>query len=161
MTSDEQQIRTLIEQWAAAVRAGDLERVLSDHTDDIVMFDVPPPEGGARGLGAYAETWPGFFRWLAMGALFEIVELDVTAGSDVAFAHALLRCGMRESFEVDPTRRLRLTVGLRKVDGRWQVTHEHHSFTDHTVEADGAVRAVHEGWTRATADADLDALSRA
>jgi ketosteroid isomerase-like protein len=27
-----------------------------------------------------------------------------------------------------PGRRLRLTIGLRKDDGRWVVTHEHHSF---------------------------------
>ena len=31
-----------------------------------------------------------------------------------------------------PERRLRLTVGLRRIQGRWQVTHEHHSFADET-----------------------------
>jgi ketosteroid isomerase-like protein len=104
--------------------------VLADHADDIVMFDVPPPEDGVRGLDEYTETWPPFFQWQASGALFEIVRLDVTAGDDVAFAQALLRCGTPEEFEADPTPRLRLTVGLRKEGGRWVVSHEHHSFTD-------------------------------
>jgi hypothetical protein len=27
-----------------------------------------------------------------------------------------------------PEKRLRLTLGLRKQDGRWVVAHEHHSF---------------------------------
>ena len=54
------------------------------------MFDVPPPHDGVRGMTAYRETWPGFFEWQANGASFEIVELDVTAGEDVAFAWALL-----------------------------------------------------------------------
>ena len=48
MTEDEQQIRTLVERWVAAVHAGDLDGVLADHAPDIVMFDVPPPREGAR-----------------------------------------------------------------------------------------------------------------
>ena len=50
------------------------------------------------------------------------MSLDVTAGDDVAFAHALLRCGTPEELKQDPTRRLRLTIGLRKQRGRWAVT---------------------------------------
>jgi ketosteroid isomerase-like protein len=93
-----------------------------------VMFDVPPPYQGVRGLAAYRDTWPPFFEWQRQGAVFEIESLDVTAGADVAFAYALLRCGTPEEFAEVPERRLRLTVGLRKDDGRWVVTHEHHSF---------------------------------
>jgi len=104
--TDEQVIRELITRWADAVHTGDLETVLADHDQDIVMFDVPPPYDGVRGVAAYRDTWPPFFEWQHQGASFEIVELDVTAGGDVAFAHAL----------------------LRKRDGRWVVTHEHHSF---------------------------------
>ncbi len=126
--SNEAEIRALIERWAAAVRAGDLDGVLADHADDIVMFDVPPPEDGVRGIDAYRETWPPFFGWLERGAAFEILSLDVTAGDGVAFAHALLRCGTKEELEKDPDNRLRLTVGLRKERGRWVVSHEHHSF---------------------------------
>jgi uncharacterized protein (TIGR02246 family) len=126
----EQQIRELIERWAAAVHAGDLPAVLADHAPDIVMFDVPPPYEGVRGLDAYRASWPGFFDWQASGAVFEIESLEVTAGTDVAFAYALLRCGTPEEFQRDPQQRLRLTIGLRKTDGRWIVAHEHHSFTD-------------------------------
>ena len=86
MADDAAEIKALIEQWAGAVHVGDLETVLADHVDDIVMFDVPPPDGGVRGIDAYRETWPGFFEWQRQGASFEIVELDVTAGDDVAFA---------------------------------------------------------------------------
>ena len=66
-------------------------------------------------------------RIRADDASFEITELTMTAGSDVAFAHTLLRCGTRADFEEQPDRRLRLTVGLRKQGDRWIVTHEHHS----------------------------------
>jgi uncharacterized protein (TIGR02246 family) len=128
--TDEQQIATLIERWAAAVHEGDMATVLAGHASGILMFDVPPPHQGVRGIDAYRETWPGFFAWQASGAVFEIESLEVTAGSDVAFASALLRCGTPEQFEREPEQRLRLTVGLRKADGGWTVTHEHHSFAD-------------------------------
>jgi uncharacterized protein (TIGR02246 family) len=128
MTENEAEIRALIVQWAEAVHAGDMDGVLAGHATDIVMFDVPPPYEGVRGIDAYRETWPGFFEWQARGATFEIVSLDVTAGDDVAFAYALLRCGTRAEHESKPENRLRLTVGLRKEGGRWIVAHEHHSF---------------------------------
>lgn len=132
-TSDEEEIRTLITEWARAVHAGEMDTVLRQHADDIVMFDVPPPEGGVRGLVAYRETWPPFFDWQRSDGSFEIVELDVTAGADVAFAWALLRCDSSENRREHPDRRLRLTLGLRKEGDEWVVAHEHHSFPDRSA----------------------------
>ena len=128
MSEDEDRIRRLIERWAAAVHAGDLDGVLADHAADIVVFDVPPPNRGVRGIDAYAEDWPPFFEWQAGGADFENVSLEITAGADVAFAQALLRCGTPAELARDPALRLRLTLGLRREGGRWVVGHEHHSF---------------------------------
>lgn len=135
---DDEQIRDLIQRWATAAHTGDLAGVLADHAADIVMFDVPPPQQGVRGIDAYSDTWPGFFQWQAAGAVFEIESLEVTAGADVGFAFGLLRCGTPAEFDRDPDQRLRLTVGLRRIDGRWTVTHEHHSFSDSTGSADAA-----------------------
>jgi uncharacterized protein (TIGR02246 family) len=132
MATDEDQIRTLIERWASAVHTGDLPGVLADHADDIVMFDVPPPYEGVLGIDAYRDTWPPFFQWQAEGAIFDIETLHITAGTDIAYAHALLRCGTNDDFAKNPANRLRLTVGLRKDNGRWVVAHEHHSFPDAT-----------------------------
>ena len=159
--SDEQEIRDLIQHWAAAVHTGDLPAVLADHAPDIVMFDVPPPHEGVRGINAYRDTWPGFFEWQAAGAIFEIESLEVTAGADVAFAFALLRCGTTADFDRDPDYRLRLTVGLHKIDNRWTVTHEHHSFADTTATPEvsaAQIRAVQEHWFERTAAKDLDGL---
>ncbi|GAB2857859.1 hypothetical protein GCM10027176_70420 [Actinoallomurus bryophytorum] len=130
--TDDQQIRALIERWATAVHDGDMGTVLAGHDPGIVMFDVPPPDAGVRGIDAYRETWPGFFAWQASGAVFQIESLDVTAGTDVAFAYALLRCGTAADFARRPEQRLRLTIGLRRLNGHWTVTHEHHSFPDTT-----------------------------
>jgi ketosteroid isomerase-like protein len=152
------EIRELIERWVAAVHAGDLTTVLADHADDIVMFDVPPPYEGVRGLAAYEKTWPGFFEWQASGASFELTSLDITEGTDVAFAVALLKCGMPDE---TLGRRLRLTIGLRKLDGRWTVTHEHHSFPHDEIPSmvgETAVRSILDSWTIKTTARDLDGL---
>lgn len=165
MATDEEQIRTLIERWAEAVHSGDIDKVVADHAGDIVMFDVPPRYEGVRGLDAYRETWPSFAEWQEQGASFEIESLDITAGNDVAFAHALLRCGMPEQFADNPDLRLRLTLGLRKEHGRWGVAHEHHSFPVTEVARDNAaeqeIRRLHRRWFRDTAAKDLDGMMAA
>lgn len=42
MSSNETEIRALIERWAKAVHAADMDGVLADHTDDIVMSTCHP-----------------------------------------------------------------------------------------------------------------------
>ena len=112
--NEEIAIRRVIEDWASAVRARDINGVLAHHTDDVLMYDVPPPTA-VRGISAYRETWPPFFKALAEGgAAFDIVELQIAAGDTVGFATALLRCGSKEELAKDPAPRLRLTICLRK-----------------------------------------------
>jgi len=124
--SDEAAVRDLLMSWAAAVRNKDVQAVLAQHADDISMFDVPPP-CESRGIRAYEETWALFYSAQPEPVAFDIKRLDVVAGTDVAFAYALMQCA-----EIAPDGRrvpldFRLTVGLRKVDGRWTIVHEHHS----------------------------------
>jgi ketosteroid isomerase-like protein len=66
---------------------------------------------------------------LSSGASFDIDELDVIGGEDIAFAWALLRCGSAAELQERPDRRLRLTLGLRRHEAGWVIEHEHHSFT--------------------------------
>lgn len=80
MTTDETQIREQLAAWVAAVRAGDLDAVAADRTRDVVMFDVPAPHDGVRGIDAYRDTWPPFFRWRDSGAAFVLESAEVTAG---------------------------------------------------------------------------------
>jgi ketosteroid isomerase-like protein len=121
-------IKILLEDWADAVRRHDLPAILAHHEPDMVMFDLPPPLQ-CKGIEEYKATWDLFFRYHKLGASFDIQELAVTAGLDVAFAVAIMRCGPDSSS--NPADKegfpFRLTVGLRKVDGHWLIAHEHHS----------------------------------
>ena len=87
---NEPDIRTLITEWARAVQEEDLDGTLAHHSDDIVMFDVPGPEQGRRGLDDYTASWYPFFEWVRTGARFEITELHVEHGDDHGFALSLI-----------------------------------------------------------------------
>jgi uncharacterized protein (TIGR02246 family) len=119
-------IRDVVESWAAAVRRRDFAGILQNHSPDIVMFDVPPPFQ-SKGIEAYRKSWDLFFSWSSEPIPFDIAEMSIAAGEDVAFVVATMHCAEPgangEHKELD----FRLTIGLRKIDGRWTIEHEHHS----------------------------------
>ncbi|MEP6567083.1 MAG: nuclear transport factor 2 family protein [Mesorhizobium sp.] len=124
-TNDADEIRHLIEQWAGAVRCKDMDGVLRHHAPDFVMFDVPPPLQ-ICGIEPYRETWPLFFGASPQPPIFDIVDLKITAGVDVAFAIALMRCALvteSDASDLD----FRLTICFQKIAGQWTFMHEHHS----------------------------------
>jgi len=123
--TDEELIKTLVQRWAAAVRREDVEGAVLSHSQDILLFDVPPPLQ-SRGIDAYRASWDTYFQW-AEGGAFDVSELEVTAGDTVAFCHGIIRCAGRSADGRRTELRIRLTVGCRKIDGQWLVTHEHHS----------------------------------
>src|SRR6202158_2347410 len=132
----ETQIKALIEAWADAVRRHDLSGILAHHEQDIVMFDVPPPLQ-SRGMDEYRKTWDLFFKYHKPSQAFDIEELTITAGEDVAFAGAIMLCGSC-TFSGPPEEGgflFRLTIGLRNTDGDWRITHEHHSVPSADYEA--------------------------
>ena len=125
-SQDEAAIRDLVESWAAAVRRRDYEGILSNHSSDIVMFDVPPPFQ-SKGIEAYKKTWDLFFSCSGDPVVFEIIAMTVFADRHVAFVIAAMHCtepapqGERKDLE------FRLTIGLQKIDRQWTIMHEHHS----------------------------------
>ena len=76
---------------ADAVRRHDLAGVLAHHEQDIVMFDVPPPLQ-SRGIDS-RENMGSVLQVHKPSQAFDIQELAITAGEDVAFALAVMRCG--------------------------------------------------------------------
>ena len=70
---------------------------------------------------------------------YEIRDVSVTAGEDVAFCHSLNRLsttprGMPQKFNLW----FRATLCLRKVEGKWLISHEHNSTPFYM---DGSLRA--------------------
>jgi hypothetical protein len=85
-TTDEAAIRELVESWARALRARDLDGILTNHSADMLMFDVPPPVE-SKGIEAYRKTWDLFFSWSDDPVVFDITNMEITAG-----ARCCVRC---------------------------------------------------------------------
>ena len=121
---DVKQIRNLIDDWAAGMRAKDAKRVKRHGTKDLVHFSLAPPliadENGAYGLEAWFDTWQG-----PLG--YELRDLEIVTGDAVAFSHSLNHLtGTRKSGETSDVW-FRSTLGFRKVSGEWKIAHEHES----------------------------------
>jgi len=125
-TVNEAAIRELVESWARAVRAKDLDGILANHSTDMLMFEVPPPLQ-SKGIEAYKKTWELFFSWSNDPVVFDIKDMNIIAGSDVAFVAALMRCAGTEKNGERIELEFRLTIGLRRIGDQWIVLHEHHS----------------------------------
>ncbi len=123
---DDEAIRDIVEAWAAAVRRRDIEAILRNHASDMTMFDVPPPFR-IVGIDAYRGSWDGFFAWTSRAIPFDIREMDITAGTDVAFVVASMGCAEPGPDGEPKALDFRLTIGLRKIAGQWTIVHEHHS----------------------------------
>jgi len=74
-------------------------------------------------------------RWLATFEApprREVTQLEITADGDVAFATSIDSMTATPRGATEPfTLWYRVTLGLRRIDGRWLVTHEHESVPFH------------------------------
>jgi ketosteroid isomerase-like protein len=119
---DEADIRQRIDRLVEAIRAMDLEGVKSIYAPDIVSFDIVPPLQHVR-AEAQSKNWADVFTTYQRPLGYEIHDLTITVGDDVAFGHSLnrisgtLKNGNRADFW------LRWTSCFRKIDGNWLIVH--------------------------------------
>jgi uncharacterized protein (TIGR02246 family) len=121
--NDEADIRQRIDELAEAIRAMDLEGVMSIYAPDIVSFDIEPPLQHV-GADAKRRNWVRAFAMYQQPLGYEIRDLTITVGDDVAFAHSLNRISgtLKNGDKTDFC--LRSTTCFRKVDGNWLIAHD-------------------------------------
>jgi ketosteroid isomerase-like protein len=125
--ADEQQIRALLATRLAALRAKDAGQFVTAFDASIVKFDLAPPlqETGASvldpaGLQWWLNTWDG-------EVVVELAQLSITVGGNAAFCYCLEHIqGTRNDGE-EQNMWTRSTLGLKKIDDAWKITHEHNS----------------------------------
>jgi ketosteroid isomerase-like protein len=91
---------------------------------DIVTFDMVPPIQH-DGIGAVRRLWATTLAAFVPPLEYEVHQLDITVGGDVAFARCLNRFGGRQTDGKRSSSWLRSTFGLRKLEGKWKLLHEH------------------------------------
>jgi ketosteroid isomerase-like protein len=121
--TDQADIRQRIDKFAEAVRAMDLEAVRAIYAPDIISFDIVPP---LQHVGAEAKmkNWVDVFATFKRPLGYEIRDLTITLGADIAFGHSLNRISgtLKDGNRRDSW--LRWTTCFRKIDGNWLIAHD-------------------------------------
>jgi ketosteroid isomerase-like protein len=122
------QIRERLETLARALRDKDVDALMAHYSPDVEVFDLPMALH-CRGADAYRRNFESWFAMVDGPIGYELHELRIATGGEVAFCHHLAR--------VKTTRKhtgktgywadywVRVSAGWRKLNGRWMVTHEH------------------------------------
>ena len=133
-----EQIRDVILDRARRLTAGDAPGVVAHNAPEVVEYTLAPPLGGPAD-GHDPKPLEAWLQTFEAPPKREVTQLEITADGDVAFATSIdsmtaVPRGATEPF----TLWYRATLGLRRVDGRWLITHEHNSVP---FLMDGSLRA--------------------
>jgi ketosteroid isomerase-like protein len=121
---DETRIRQQIDELVGAIHAKDLDRLEWLYQDDVVSFDIDPPLQHV-GTAAKLKNWVNAFT-VFQEVSYEVRDLTVTAGEDVAFGHCFGRLsGTLHNGTATAGIWVRGTFCFRKVDGGWLIAHDH------------------------------------
>jgi uncharacterized protein (TIGR02246 family) len=117
-------IRQRVEDWAKAVRAKDIERVLSLYASNSVSFDLDPPLRYA-GANNKRRAWQEFFAVRTGPITYEMRELSVTTHGELAFVHSLNHVSGTLASGHTSDLWVRWTACFQRIDGVWLVVHDH------------------------------------
>ena len=126
-------IRRLIDGWVAAIRARDLDGVMSFYTPDGVAADVALPLRYA-GMALKRHAWAEFFEAHSGEIDYEVTDLKVTRQGNVACLRSLNRVGSEGPDGKNRDQWVRWTACLRKFSSEWLVVHDHVSAPMETEE---------------------------
>ncbi|WP_230466130.1 YybH family protein [[Actinomadura] parvosata] len=120
---DEAEIRELIGNIVEGLRNKDPEALKRLYAPDIVSFDIEPPLQHV-GVDAKLKNWAPVFTSFEQ-VNYEVRDLTLTVGGDVAFGHAFGRLsGTLKNGAAMSGMWVRVTYCLRKIDGTWLIVHD-------------------------------------
>jgi ketosteroid isomerase-like protein len=122
--NDEAEIKRVIEGYVEALRAKDLDGIVSIYAPDLVAFDIVPPLQYV-GADTFRKHWEEGFSSIQGPFGYEIADLDIAVGDDVAFTHSLSRSSATLTTGQKIGNWLRWTACFRKIGGKWLMGHEH------------------------------------
>jgi len=124
--NDEAEIQRLLDNGIRALHDRNIEGVMSMYAQGVVTFDIVPP---LRHIGADAlrKLWEEVFSVYQGPIDYEIHDLTITVGDDVAFIHSLNRISGTLNNGQKTELWLRWTAGFRKINGRWLIVLNHNS----------------------------------
>ncbi len=124
--ADEQAIRAIYDQYSAAVRSRNVDAIMAIYAPDdgLIAFDAFPPRQYV-GAASYRKAYEGFFAAYPGPVTSEISDLKITTDGTLGFASSIDRWVATSSDGKATEIVFRGTNGLRKINGKWLIVHEH------------------------------------
>ena len=124
--SDEVEIRALWDRWGKAFESHDIEGIMSLYApgDAVVAYDVAPPLQ-YKGKDSYRKDYFEFLAQYEGPIQVEFRDMRVMSSGDVGFIHGLERFTGKLKNGQSSDMWLRATSGLRKMNGKWLIVHDH------------------------------------
>ncbi len=122
----DEELRQLVAERVAAVQAKNPRPLAARQTEDVVVFDVLPPLH-SRGSAAVEEKTKAWFDAYAGNIGYDVRDLHVSADGDVGFCSFLYHVSGTLAAGGEVSMWVRATLGCRRVNGRWLITHDHES----------------------------------
>jgi ketosteroid isomerase-like protein len=123
-TTDDLDIRAVLDRWARATREGRQDDILSSHAANVVLYDVLPPLRYTS-AAEYRAGWDAWQPDTQGEMLFELEDLTVHAGGEVGFAYGVLQCGGKVPNGKSFRDTVRATYCLVKSPAGWRIVHQH------------------------------------
>jgi ketosteroid isomerase-like protein len=120
----EADIRQRVEDAVEAVRARDIDAVMSLYASTNVSFDIGPPLRYA-GADNKRRAWQDVFAAYAGPIGYEVDELTITTHGELAFVHSLNHVSGTLAGGPATDLWLRWTACFQRIDGVWLVVHDH------------------------------------
>lgn len=127
MSSDEAEIRALLDEFTRALHDKDPARAIAPLADDAVAFDLAPPlRMGPQATHdpACYEEWFGTWQSPIVSVSH---DLKIAVGDDVAYAFGLQHMSGTKTDGATVDLWFRATACFRRDAGRWRITHMHNS----------------------------------
>ena len=124
--NDEAEIRALLDRWAKAFEARDIDGIMSNYApgDAVVAYDIGPPLQ-YKGKEAYRKDYLEFLAQYDGPIHVEYRDMRIVNSGDVGFVHALEQFSGKLKNGQQSDMWLRYTGGLRKMNGNWLIVHDH------------------------------------
>jgi uncharacterized protein (TIGR02246 family) len=123
-SSDEAQIQALEKQFAAAVQAKDVTKIMAVYAPDVFVFDLVPPRQYV-GQAAYKKDWENVLAGTVGPVKFSVSDLSVTASGTVAYGHSIQSISWTAKNGKATGAVVRVTDVYRKTGGKWLIVQEH------------------------------------
>jgi uncharacterized protein (TIGR02246 family) len=124
--AEENDIRNLLDEQAAAIRAKDAKAALANVAPDVLFYDLVDPlrSAGLEAMQKRLDEWLSSFEG---DVNYEVIDLKVVTDGDVGFAFGLaaVRGLLKDRRKLEMS--WRVTYCCQKLNGKWLITHEHSS----------------------------------